>query len=99
MTFAVGKDFCRNLPRWLALLLPGLFLLSDIPAAENSKPPAPAKWVTLKGCRYLPQDYNDGDSFHAKYGQREFIFRLYFVDAPELDESIAERVREHALRD
>jgi len=28
--------------------------------------------------------------------QREFIFRLYFVDAPETDSSVKDRVREQA---
>ena len=29
-------------------------------------------------------------------GQRQFIFRLYFVDAPESDTSVKDRVREQA---
>jgi len=37
---------------------------------------------------------SDGDSFHVKFGQREFIFRLYFVDAPETDEKLKDRVKE-----
>ena len=39
---------------------------------------------------------NDGDSFHAKYRRREYIFRLYFVDTPETDSEIDERVAEQA---
>ena len=42
----------------------------------------------------MSEELSDGDSFHVKYGQREFIFRLYFVDAPETDESLKDRIRE-----
>lgn len=54
------------------------------------------KWVTLNGCRLVPEGHNDGDSFHVKYGQRQFIFRLYFVDAPEIDASFPDRNAEQA---
>lgn len=54
----------------------------------------PGKWETLNGCRFMPESYSDGDSFHVKYGQREFIFRLYFVDAPETDKGFPDRNRE-----
>ena len=39
---------------------------------------------------------NDGDSFHVKHKGREFVFRLYFVDAPETSLLIPERVSEQA---
>lgn len=39
---------------------------------------------------------NDGDSFHVEYKGREYIFRLYFVDACESSEQIPERVKEQA---
>jgi DNA uptake protein ComE-like DNA-binding protein len=54
------------------------------------------RWVTLKECRYLPNPANDGDSFHARAGGREYIFRLYFVDSPETDASLPGRVAEQA---
>jgi len=38
----------------------------------------------------------DGDSFHVKQGDKEFIFRLYFVDCPETDDRFPERVDEQA---
>ncbi len=53
-------------------------------------------WKTFKDCRYLPNAANDGDSFHVRAGGKKYIFRLYFVDAPETDTSIAERVAEQA---
>ena len=64
-------------------------------AAEAKKPPL--KWVTLPACQFLTAEHRDGDSFHIMTGdQRQFIFRLYFVDAPETDTSIKERVQEQA---
>ncbi|MEM6822808.1 MAG: thermonuclease family protein [Verrucomicrobiota bacterium] len=41
------------------------------------------EWEQLKNCRYIPQKFNDGDSFHVKWKKKEYIFRLYFVDCPE----------------
>ena len=31
---------------------------------------------------------NDGDSFHVRAKEKEFIFRLYFVDTPEVERVI-----------
>ncbi len=44
---------------------------------------AHAQWETWKGCRLIPNDSNDGDSFHVSYKNNEYIVRLYFVDTPE----------------
>jgi DNA uptake protein ComE-like DNA-binding protein/endonuclease YncB( thermonuclease family) len=57
---------------------------------------AHGKWVTLTNCRYQPNPANDGDSFHVLAGGKKYLFRLYFVDAPETDPSLAERVDEQA---
>ena len=38
----------------------------------------------------------DADSFHVRANGKEYIFRLYFVDAPETDMSFADRVSEQA---
>lgn len=77
----------------LALLFATQFVFGAL-AAEATKSSTPSKWVTLTGCQFLPEDYNDGDSFHVKYGQREFIFRLYFVDTPEVEDTYPDRIRE-----
>lgn len=77
----------------VALALLAAFQIFTAPGAEAA-PREPAKWVTLSGCRFMTEESSDGDSFHVKYGQREFIFRLYFVDAPEKDESLRDRVKE-----
>lgn len=71
-----------------------LLFVREIQAAETKKSAANSTWVTLNGCKFLPEDYNDGDSFHVKYGQREFIFRLYFVDTPEVEATYADRIKE-----
>jgi endonuclease YncB( thermonuclease family) len=68
-----------------------VFLLAFVAVAR-----ADEQWVTYKGCRYLPNAANDGDSFHVRAAGREHIFRLYFVDAPETDISIPDRVAEQA---
>ncbi len=52
--------------------------------------------MTYKDCELLPNPANDGDSFHVRAGRREYIFRLYFVDTPETDVSIPDRVAEQA---
>ena len=38
----------------------------------------------------------DGDSFKVIHKGREYIFRLYFVDTPEADASLKERVEDQA---
>ena len=53
-------------------------------------------WVTLKDCHYVANAANDGDSFHVRNGGKQYLFRLYFVDAPETDEALGERVEEQA---
>ena len=75
-----------------ALLLGGAFVSG---AAETKR--APLKWFTLNGCQFMQEEYRDGDSFHVMTpDQRQFVFRLYFVDAPETDSSIKNRVSEQA---
>jgi len=71
------------------LLVFGVFLLASHALAGS-------RWITLTDCRYLPNPANDGDSFHVRAGGREYIFRLYFVDSPETDASLPERVGEQA---
>jgi DNA uptake protein ComE-like DNA-binding protein len=52
----------------------------NLPAREGSK-----DWIVLKNCRLITNPANDGDSFHVSAGDKEYLFRLYFVDAPETD--------------
>ncbi len=53
-------------------------------------------WREKTGCRLVENPSNDGDSFHVKVGTRTYIFRLLFVDCPETDRSVPERVAEQA---
>ena len=55
-----------------------------------------AKWRIVEDCKLIESESNDGDSFHVRYKKRHYIFRLYFVDAPETDSSVPERVTEQA---
>ena len=50
----------------------------------------------LKDCRLIPNPANDGDSFHVSAGNKEYLFRLYLVDAPETDEMTPRRLIEQA---
>jgi DNA uptake protein ComE-like DNA-binding protein len=53
-------------------------------------------WIVLKECRLIRNPANDGDSFHVSAGGKEYLFRLYFVDAPETDEMTPRRLIEQA---
>jgi len=53
-------------------------------------------WIVLDNCRLISNPANDGDSFHASAGAREYIFRLYMVDALETDEMNPARLVEQA---
>ncbi len=68
-----------------------LFLSVTVPDLDGEE-----RWRTLFNCHYLTKRANDGDSFHVRVGDREYIFRLYFVDAPETDSEFRERVAEQA---
>ena len=51
-------------------------------------------WQKLENCRLAPDQYMDGDSFHVLHNGENFIFRLYFVDCPETDNSFSDRIAE-----
>ncbi|MGI9088343.1 MAG: helix-hairpin-helix domain-containing protein [Chthoniobacterales bacterium] len=74
--------------RAIAAALAALFCLTS---AEAHGP-----WRVIKQCREIPNDSNDGDSFHVRAAGQEYIFRLYFADAPETDNSFPVRVGEQA---
>ena len=64
---------------------------TDLQARDHSR-----EWIVLKNCRLIPNPANDGDSFHVSIGRKEYLFRLYFVDAPETDEMTPRRLIEQA---
>src|SRR5437764_4882261 len=53
-------------------------------------------WIVLENCRLIPNPANDGDSFHVSVGEKEYIFRIYMVDAPETDEMVPRRLVDQA---
>jgi DNA uptake protein ComE-like DNA-binding protein len=63
----------------------------DVSARDQSK-----DWILLKDCRLIPNPANDGDSFHVSAGEKEYLFRLYLVDAPETDEMTPRRLIDQA---
>jgi endonuclease YncB( thermonuclease family) len=72
------------------------FIVSQLLALARTAPPA-QPFQRIDGCGYEPQRWNDGDSFHVILpDQKELIFRLYFVDAPEEERVYADRIVEQA---
>ena len=63
----------------------------DVDARDQSK-----DWIVIKDCRLIANPANDGDSFHVSAGEKEYLFRLYLVDAPETDEMTPRRLIEQA---
>jgi DNA uptake protein ComE-like DNA-binding protein len=53
-------------------------------------------WVKLERCELIPNPGNDGDSFRVRANEKEYIFRLYLVDAPETDAADPARLIEQA---
>jgi DNA uptake protein ComE-like DNA-binding protein len=53
-------------------------------------------WIKLDRCELVPNPANDGDSFHVRANDKEYIFRLYLVDAPETDAADPPRLIEQA---
>lgn len=79
----------------MKIALPVLLGLACLAAAEAGNALGP--WQTLKNCHWVEHGGNDGDSFHVRHGGQEFIFRLHYVDAPELKEmKLTERTTEQA---
>jgi competence ComEA-like helix-hairpin-helix protein len=68
-----------------------MLALAAVPACFARGP-----WVSLQNCRFLLKRANDGDSFHVSVKGKEYIFRLYFVDAPETSTEFRDRVEEQA---
>jgi competence ComEA-like helix-hairpin-helix protein len=80
----------RNRFAWQLLVVFSLLQLAivDLSARGN--------WVVLENCRFILNPANDGDSFHVSVGDKEYIFRLYLVDAPEIEGTNPARLIEQA---
>lgn len=79
-----------------AILLLGLALSFPTPAPAQRLVGEEAGWETLENCRIVKTWGTDADSFHIVHEGREYVVRLYFVDAPETSGSYPDRVREQA---
>jgi DNA uptake protein ComE-like DNA-binding protein len=73
-----------------------LLVTAFVFAASITNSFAHSPWITLQGGHYLTKRPNDGDSFHVSVEGHEYIFRLYFVDAPEISAEFRDRVEEQA---
>jgi DNA uptake protein ComE-like DNA-binding protein len=89
--FGIGE--LMHLRIKIALVVVAILLTAtvDVGGRDGSK-----DWIVLNNCRLIPNRANDGDSFHVSAGAKEYIFRLYMVDAPETDDMIPRRVVEQA---
>src|SRR5438876_3606887 len=76
---------------FLAVAVLGASAVHVAAARDGSK-----DWVVLENCRLITNPANDGDSFHVSAGEKEYLFRLYLVDAPETDEMTPRRLVEQA---
>ena len=78
--------------KWRMTIILAAFVCLFCLSADAQK-----KWRTYENCRLIDNPSNDGDSFHARAGnKRAYIFRLYFVDAPESDTSVPDRLTDQA---
>lgn len=77
--------------RWVTRWLLGALLVAGTQQACAAK-----KWRLKEGCTLIDHPANDGDSFHVRVNKRHYLFRLYWVDTPETDLSLPERVAEQA---
>jgi len=81
------------LRRKVALVAVAILLAAtvDVGGRDASK-----DWIVLENCRLIVNPANDGDSFHASVGEKEYLFRLYLIDTPETDALTPARLVEQA---
>jgi len=91
---ALGTGHLTQLRRKIRLIV--LAIVWAAAATCNVDARESKDWIVLKNCQLISNRANDGDSFHASAGAREYIFRLYMVDAPETDEMTPRRLVEQA---
>lgn len=89
---ATLRAFFISLLLCLAL---SLAFVSSAQQVQDDKNPD-GKWETLENCQLLTNTLVDGDSFHLSHDGREYVFRLYFVDAPEKDPTLKDRIQDQA---
>lgn len=52
------------------------------------------EYEALMGCQLVESRANDGNTFRIRHRDKEHVFRLYFVSAPETNLSHPDRIRE-----
>lgn len=57
---------------------------------------AHSEWEKLENVRYQNNPSNDGDSFHVVHNGNAYYLRLYFVDTPETQDRLKDRIEEQA---
>jgi competence ComEA-like helix-hairpin-helix protein len=85
----------RGARPWLLALLLGP-AVTALPQQKIGPAGSEATWEVLEGCRLATNSLADGDSFRVLHRDREYIFRLYFVDAPETDATLRDRIKDQA---
>lgn len=88
----------RLTPRRTSWSLGTVLLLWLAVAADlHGNQPVADGWRVYENCKLIENPANDGDSFHVRAGnRRHYLFRIYFVDAPETDNWPQDRVQEQA---
>ncbi len=71
---------------------------SSLPSPPSSRPLSEKNgpWQTIRNATLIDNPWNDGDSFHILANGTHRVFRLYFVDTPETDRSLSDRIRTQA---
>lgn len=81
---------------WVVALLVLTAPVLTLTAQQRNDGGSSGGWEVLEGCTLVPGAALDGDSFHVRHEDREYIFRLYFVDAPETDSRLSQRMMDQA---
>jgi competence protein ComEA len=90
---AFGIAYGTHLGRKITLVTVAILLTATVYLGARD---GIREWVVLENCRLIMNPANDGDSFHASAGGKEYLFRLYLVDAPETDALAPARLIEQA---
>jgi endonuclease YncB( thermonuclease family) len=80
--------------KWV-LLLSASLVITFCRLSVLADPPGEG-WQVLEDVSLVEHRNNDGDSFRVRWGEKVFVIRLYFVDAPEAKPTLRERVAEQA---
>lgn len=78
------RSILKKINRTTCLAITIVLAMSiNIQNSSSSDKGKPQKWQKLDKCKLVEHKDNDGDSFHVSHKDKEYIFRLYFVDTIE----------------